>query len=138
MSTYLISTHTLKFDAYFTKIEVRDSTETLVATWLLNQEGYSVDANIAEDCYVLNYAAEFEEPTHKIDVGPGLQFGFDGARMGGIGIVDLRDIGKQDGPANFEIWHELDCCIFRLKKVDGPFGLQLHAANVGCITYEPA
>lgn len=135
MATYDIASHRLEFQDDYKKILVYGSGSTPIAEYNLQASGQSVSVAVEDDDYVIGYADDYTLPTCKVDVGAGTTLAFDATRMGGIGIVDLRDM-KSGGPYTISFSLDLECSAVKLKYVSGPFALHLLIADPNCFSSE--
>jgi hypothetical protein len=137
MATFSTSTHRLAFNSSYKNLEVRlTSNNSLVESYPLDGSGASTSLTVSGGNFVINTAADFSEYTHGIDVGAGCELGFPSSnRMGGIVVIDLRDINMTDGPQTKDILYQLDCTSFRIKFSGSTPALRLNFNNSGnCYT----
>ncbi len=137
MATFDMSSHHLEFQDDYKKILVFGTGTSPIAEYDLQTANQSVSVAVDGDDYVLLNTTDFSEATMTLDVGAGTTLGFDGTKMGGIGIVDLRDM-KAGGPYTIDMTFDLECTAFKLKYVSGPYALKLKFTPVSCFTYKEA
>lgn len=132
--------YALQFSSNYKTLKVIDiATSIEEASYPLDTGTGSVSVAVSGTSYSVSTAADFTTPTHTLDVGAGATLSFNGARMGGIGVVDLRDIAKQEEPELLEYDYALDCTTFRLKYVTGPFAFKIaFDGDEDCYDYSPA
>jgi hypothetical protein len=138
MATYDRAFYTLRFTGDYKEIEVLDNTPSVVATYDLQASNQSVSVAIEDDDFVIGYTTSFSTATNKIDVGAGSELEFVDGRIGGISVVDFRDMREGvPSPGTFDVQYDLECTTFRLKYVSGSWALWFYFTNTNCITWEP-
>lgn len=138
MANYDMASYSLRFTTDFKEIEVV-SGNSVVTSYNLQASNQSVSVMVDDDDYVVAYASNFTTATNTIDVGAGATIEFDNTRMGGIGILDLRNMKEEaPEPGTFEFQYDLECTTFFLKYVSGPFALRIYFTNVDCVSYVEA
>lgn len=134
MASYDMSSYELRFQDDYKKVLVYDTSNNFVAEYDLQASNQSVSVSIDGDDYVVAYASSFADATCTIDVGSGTTLAFDGALMGGTGIVDLRDM-KEGDPDTINFTFDFECTPHKLKYVTGPFALRFLFSNEECFSY---
>jgi hypothetical protein len=135
MANYDMAAYALAFTTNYQELQVLESgTSNVEASYDLQADGQSVSVAVVDDDYVVSYASDFETATNLIDVGNGATLAFNGTTMGGIGIVDLRDM-RVGEPCECTYAYDLECSAFRLKYVSGPFALRVFFTNANCLDW---
>lgn len=136
MASFSTSTHKLAFSSDFKTLEVRlISNNNLVEGFALDTSGSSKSLTVSGGNFEINTSEDFTSYTHGIDVGAGCELGFPSSnRMGGIVVIDLRDINMTDGPQTQDISYELDCTTFKIKFASSTPALRLYFENHTCYT----
>ena len=132
MGSYLTSNHHLAFTTDYKALQVRlNSTNTIVESYGLDTTNHSTSLTVTGGSYVIELAEDFSEYTHGIDLDAGATLSFPQAnRMGGIGVVDIRDIN-----APIHIQYDLECTTFKLKYVNDTPAFWLWFEGSDCYTY---
>jgi hypothetical protein len=132
MGSFSTSTHHLAFASNYKKLEVRlNSNNSLVEEYSLTLSGYSTSLTVSGGNFVINVTSDFTDYTHGVDLDAGATMSFPSAnRMGGIGVIDLRDI---NGAISIE-W-ELDCTTFKMKYMDQTPAFWLNFSGSSCFSY---
>jgi hypothetical protein len=136
MATYSTSIYHLQFSTNYRKVQVRDTDGQTVAEFALDTGDQSLGIRVIGSTWHIDWEADFGDGLLLIDVGAGSTLSFDGTRLGGLGIVDIRDMKVSPAP-QYQIEADLACCQFRLKYVSGPLALRLDHGNLDCITQTP-
>lgn len=136
MASFSTSTHKLAFSADFKSLQVRlISNNSLVEGFALDSSGISRSLTVSGSNFVIETAEDFTAFTHGIDVGAGCELGFPSSnRMGGIVVIDLRDINMTDGPQTQDILYDLECTTYRIKFAASTPALRLHFEGSDCYT----
>ncbi len=139
MASYAMSNHSLHFENGYESLVVRDNDNQVVATYDLTAADQSISVAVTGTSYMVATASDFDTPTHVIDVDGGEDMTFNGTRMGGIIIVDIRDINRSYfEPGTYEISYNLACTTFRIKYVAGAFGLKIYFSPTSCFDIKEA
>jgi hypothetical protein len=137
MARYSIKDSTLDFVDSYKKLQIVQGTPAVeVGSFDLQMPGRSVALSIVDGYYVVDYADDFATATNKLDVGNGatLTFHAEEMRMGGIGIVDLRDMREGWG-IKAKYSYVLGCSTFHFKYVPGFMALQLQFLGRQCVQW---
>jgi hypothetical protein len=136
MASFSTSTHQLAFATDFKTLQVRlISNNSLVESFALDTSGSSKSLTVTGGNFVIETAEGFTAYTHGIDVGAGCELGFPSSnRMGGIVVIDLRDINMTDGPQTQDILYDLECTTFRIKFAASTPALRLFFEGSDCYT----
>lgn len=133
MANYSTSGHYLKFNNDYDILEVRNNSDVLQESFPLDATSTSVSVVISGSNYSVNSVADFGTPTHKLDVNGGTVVTFSAGKMGGTGIMDLRDMGMVD---DYSIEYDLACGAIKLRYVAGSFDLHVWMANTDCCAFQ--
>ncbi len=137
MATYSMSGHSLEFQNNYTEIVVKDSTATTVATFDLETANNSVSVSVSGTNYVIENASDFATPTHKWDVEGTDTANFTGAKLGGIVIIDVRDINRTGSwleEGDYEFSYDLELPPVKLKYASGSFALKVYFEEAECFS----
>jgi hypothetical protein len=136
MTTYYDrASHQVRFTAVFTHIEVvARTTDAIVATFDLQDKQRSVQIQAIDDDYQISYTAPLSNKTTQLNIGGISTLAITGARLGGIGIVDLEDM-KQRKPTHMEFFIDLECTPAQLAYKNGPLPLKVGLADRTCFVY---
>jgi hypothetical protein len=132
MATYSTSTHHLAFTTDYKSLKViATGDNSVVATFLLDTSSQSTSLHVTAGNFVVNVAEDFGTYTHGVDLDAGATLSFPSAnRMGGLGVIDLRDINGA-----ISIAYDLACTTFRMKYVDDTPAFWLKFDGSECFEY---
>ena len=105
---FSISSYTLAFSTDFKSLLVKDASGNQVASYAMDQSGTGVLLSIASGSYELSSDSSLPNASVHIDVAQSPDLAFDGVRLGGTVIIDLRDIGRSNSSNNCQ---EIDCIL---------------------------
>jgi hypothetical protein len=132
MTEYLVSTHSLQFHPDHTLLNVvRDG--QILETFKLN--GNSLLVSVENEHYRVTSVdplSDADKP-HKYDIDGGATVTFNQGRLGGVGIIDLRDMGRV---GNFTVEYLLNCGGVRLALHRGPFALWVKPLSPKCYSFD--
>ncbi len=128
---YSIPNHTLVFEDDYTRLSIKEN-GTEVNSIPLDDPGIIVAVSAESDYYVINTNGDWSDIVHKYDTdGNQTQLEFSGSRLGGIGLVDLRDCGKS---GKIEVSYDLSCGAVSIRMLTGPKPFQIFPHDTDCYT----
>lgn len=138
MATYSMNEYQLRLnmgDESF-HLEVLNDQDQVVEYFDLMLSTGSVTLSIDDDDYVIGTGTSIsssEEP-HKHQVGGGNTQTFSMTTFTGIGIMDLRDMGRE---GNLTATYDLTCCEMRIDGKDNAYQLWIKIPNTACVDVQP-
>lgn len=120
----------------FYRLEVLDSEDDVVQYYDLMSTSNSVTLTVEDDDYVIGAGSAIsssEEP-HKHQVGGSNSQTFSATTLSGIGIMDLRDMGRE---GSLSTTYDLTCCTMRIQGKTGAYPLWIKLPNSSCVTVLP-
>ena len=132
MANYPISTHNLVFSDDYSHLYVKLS-GTTVSDFSLTDANAPLHIAVVSGNYALNSGSPIDDPMHKYDTdGANATLSFGGSKLGGIGLIDLRDCDKS---GNLSVEYDLDCGGVRLLLTTGAKPFRVKVDDVGCYSY---
>lgn len=118
-------------------LEVLDDQDAVVDSWDMLETTCSRTITVYSGEYVIDSGdpIEDEEDPHKLQMGGGNVQTFSAATFEGIGIMDLRDMGRE---GQLTATYTLGCCEMRFQGKGNAYPLWIKVANTGCVTVLPA
>ncbi len=139
MATYALDDYKLRFNMSGTifHLEVLNLNNTLVESYDLMLSSSCVTLTVVSDDYVIGTGTTIgnDEEAHKHQVGGSNTQTFAMATLTGIGIMDLRDMGRQ---GSFTASYDLACCTLRIDGKSGTYPLWIKVTSTDCVTIDPA
>ena len=130
---YSIQSHTLTFEDNYTVLSVKEG-EAVVLSIALDDPDIIASVSVQSGNYAISTSGAWGDPLHKYDTdGNQTNLGFSGSKLGGIGLVDLRDCGKS---GVFKVEYDLACGGVSIRMMSGPKPFQVFPHNLDCYTYQ--
>lgn len=129
-----MSGHTLKFENGYTDLVVKDTTNTTVATFDLAVTNASVSVSSDGTDYTISTDTSYSA-VHNWDTNGGDNLEFSGERLGGIVIIDVRDINRTGDPiepGTHEFSYDLTTCDVKIWYESGAFGFKVYVEDLQC------
>lgn len=139
MPTFSYNSYSLEFSSNFQKILVKDSNGDIAEEFELDSDDHlKISADSSGTAWEISYSAPGANPkVHKYDTLGGASLSFSSpsshARLGGLGIIDLRDISRT---GNFTTTYDLDGCPIYLTYQGGSLATWVEFNGSGCYEYE--
>jgi hypothetical protein len=139
MATYSMEDYQLRLsygETTFT-LEVVDDQDVVQESFDLMDAERAVTVVVSSSNYVIGYGdpIEDEEEPHKLRMGGGNTQTFSNAALTGIGIMDLRDMGRS---GSITVIYNLACGQIRLHGKDKAYPLWIKPADPTCVQVIPA
>lgn len=137
MANYSMSGHTLEFQNGYQTLVVKDATDDVVASHDLTSTTVSVGADGTN--YIVSEDSSYSA-LHNWDTNGGDELNFNNERLGGIIIVDVRDINRTGNgidPGTYEFSYDLTVCAVKIWYESGAFGFKVYVADLECFQIEP-
>lgn len=125
MANFSRSDYHLEFNADYTSLVVKCGT-TIEASFNLEASNASVYVGANATEFVIQTSGAISGNLNKYDVDGGTTLNFEDAVLGGIGMIDLRDMGRV---GNFGVTYNLPSCSVQLYRTTGPFSLWVKPAG---------
>lgn len=118
------------------KLRVLDSNNAVEEEFDLMSSSNSITLSVSSGNYVIGTGASLvdDDQPHKHQVGGSNSQTFTGSNLVGIGLVDLRDMGRQ---GNLTVTYDLACDGIRLDGKSGTYLLWIKANDLDCVTVIP-
>jgi hypothetical protein len=132
---YSIQNHTLTFESSYTVLSIKQN-GTQINAIALDDPDIIVSVEVQSGNYVINTNGAWGSVVHKYDTdGNQATLSFSGSKLGGIGLVDLRDCGKV---GNYEVEYDLECDAVSIRMMSGPKPFRVYPHNTDCYTHDPS
>lgn len=132
---YSIQNHTLTLENDYTTLSIKENGTEVLAIALDDPDIITAVA-IQSGSYVISTSGAWGGVVHKYDTdGNQTDLAFSGSRLGGIGLVDLRDCGKSGA---YQVAYDLGCAAISIRMMSGPKPFQIYPHSLDCYTHSPA
>lgn len=117
------------------KLRVLDGENGVEAEYDLMTASNSITLSVSGGNYVIGTGATIvdDDQPHKHQVGGSNSQTFTGSALEGIGLMDLRDMGRS---GNLTVTYDLACDGIRLDGKSGTYMLWIKANDLDCVTVE--
>lgn len=137
MAQYTISGHTLEFVDDYETLRVKDSSGNTVEDFPLSTTHLKIGVDSSTVYWEITEESPVENAKkHKYDTLGSTTLSFSApsgnARLGGIGLIDLRDIGKT---GNFTTTYYIDACPVYVTYQGGNRATHVEFNGSGCYEY---
>ncbi len=132
---YSATTHTLQFSTDFKSILVLNDSGQQIATYSLTTVSKAIQVEYVSGDYQVLEVDRPGTTTNSIDAGRDPELTFEYATLGGIVVIDLRDMGRAENPpGQYEVAYDLSNEAIAFWYVDGPWQLRLHFNDAQTLT----
>jgi hypothetical protein len=135
MAQYPANSHSLEFDSTYTSLHVVRNRE-IVQSFPLDGTAGSLLVVVENGQFILRASDPITEADlpHKYNLDEGAAASFSQERLGGVGIIDLSDMGRQ---GKHTVTYNLACGGVRLAAFKRPYGFWVKAVDPQCFDFDP-